>query len=206
MEIGRIGRVPRAEQLRREGGGRDHGTEKVHAPLRALGRAVVHIEQAERDTHIGDPRLLGHVERRRRVQAIDEAFGDVEGVEGGARRAEFGWVVDEGLEGDVVGTDFELEVRLRVVGALVDKGLHHFPVVDGVVGGLARVVEEVGFVVGLETYVDGRVIVAEIDLGEGEGGEIRHGFVVLNTALGRAGGDVKGGFGGSGESGNGGCY
>ena len=59
-------------------------------------------------------------------------------------------VVHEGLVGDVVGRDLELEVRLGGVLAAVDEGFHHFVVVDRVVGAEGVIVVEVRLVVGGE--------------------------------------------------------
>ena len=84
MEAGLIRHAPRPQKLIGKQGGVGDGAEEVHAPLRAVGRAVVHVEQAERDAHVGDPGLRGAVERRAGGQAVGKGVRDEEVVERGA--------------------------------------------------------------------------------------------------------------------------
>ena len=110
-------------------------------------------------------------------------------------RSNLARVVDEGLEGDVVGVDFELEVRLWVVGAAVDEGFHDFVLVDGVVGGLGAVEVEVGLVVGGEGEMESKVIVAGVNLRQWEVGAVWDRGGILNCAFGWAGGNRERGNG-----------
>lgn len=103
-----------------------------------------------------------------------------------SKEAYFGWVVDERLEGDVVRGDFEFEVRLGVVCTARDERLHRRVLVDRVVRREVGVDEEVGLVVRREGNVDGAIVVAEVDLGEGEGAQVRDRFVVRDRAFGGA--------------------
>lgn len=119
MEVGLIRYAPAPIRLIRERVWSRDGTEEVHAPLGVLGRAVVHAEEPEGDLHVRDPGPCIAVERSAGGDAVGGQVGYVEPVEGGAGRADLGGVVDEGLEGDVVWGYLELEVRLRVVGAVV---------------------------------------------------------------------------------------
>ena len=191
MEVRRIRRVPSAQQLSRIRIRCDHRPEKVHPPLRPLRLPIIDIEEAQRDADIRHPRLPRSIEFRSGVQTINKRLRDVESIERRAGRTHFRRVVDEGLEGDVVGVDLELEVGLRVVGAFVDEGFHDLVGVDGVIGGLGGVEEEVCLVVGGEVDADGFVVVAQVNLGEGKGGLVRNGFVVLDGALGWTCRDVE---------------
>lgn len=160
MEARLVGRAPSPETLIGERVGRNNGAEEVHPPLRALGLATVDVEQSQRDGRGRNPRLGILVQARGGGQAVDERVGHVESVEGRAARAHLGGVVDEGLEGHVVGADLKFQIRLRIVGSPVDERLHDLVLVDRVVDPIALVVVEVGLVVRRKRDLDGALLVA----------------------------------------------
>lgn len=207
VEAGLIRDAPGTETLIRVRLGRNDGSEEVHAPLGALGLAGVDVEQRQRDLRLAGPRLAGLVEGRLGREAVDDGVRDVKVVKGGASRAILGRVVDKGLVRDVVGVDLVLKVGRRIVGAFVDEGLHDLVLVDGVVGALRRVEEEVDLVARRELEAQLGVGVAKVNLGAREALLVRHRLVVLDGADLGAGGHVDAGHaargGGSGNGGGG---
>lgn len=49
---------------------------------------------------------------------------NVESVEWSSVFTTLGWVEDEGVEGDIIGSDFKLEIRRRIVGTQGYEGFH----------------------------------------------------------------------------------
>ena len=130
VEVRLVRYAPGTIRLVRICGGTRDGAEEVHAPLGALGRAIVDVEEAEGKLDVRNPHACIVVERGAGNDAVGGQIRDVEAVEGSAGCADLGRVVDEGLEGDIVGGDLELEVSLRVVGPMV---LRRVSVIDAYV-------------------------------------------------------------------------
>lgn len=193
MEVGLAGRIPSPKPLvGKSVRGRD-GAEKVHPPPCALGLALVHIEHEQRDAGRRDPRLGGPVQHRGGSDAEVERRWDADegGAKGRAPGADLGRVEDEGVEGDVVGADLELEVGARVVVAGRDEGLHDLVLVDWIVDLVAGVEMEVRLVEGGECDADRCHVVAQLRLGEIEVGPVRHRLVVRQFRRGWAGWHVE---------------
>lgn len=119
VEVGLIRHAPGTISLIRESSRPRDGAEEVHAPPGALAPALVHVEEAKGDLDVRDPCARVMVARGVGDDAVGGQLGDVGAGEGGTGRSDLGGVVDEGLEGDVVGGHLELEIGLRVVGAIV---------------------------------------------------------------------------------------
>lgn len=187
VEASLVGDAPSAETLIRIGLGANGGSEKVHPPLRTPSLAVVDVEDAQRDLDVADPELGRLVQLGGGGKAVGGGIRDEEVVKGSSSGADLGRVVHHGLVRHVVGVDLELEVRLRVVGALVDEGLHHLVHPDVVVGGLRLIEEEVDLVARGELDLNVRVRVAQADLRPGKGLLVGHSLVVLDCADARAG-------------------
>lgn len=201
MEASLVRRAPPTKLLIRTGLSIAHDPKEVHAPLSALSLTLAETEQLERNLCVRHPRLCLLVERSlHRNHAI---VVDVGSLERRTLLAGLAGVVDPGVELDVVGSDFELEIAGGVVGAEGDEGLLDFVVEDGAVGGQRLVVVEVGLVVGSEVDVEEVVVVAQVDLGAWEVLEIWDGLVVGDVALAGASVNVETRHGQSGSHGAG---
>lgn len=150
MEARLVWRRPSAKSLVRVNLRADDGSEKVHPPRCALGLANVDVEDAQRDSDSALPSLCGLVKNRLRAKTVRSGIRNEEVVEGCADRAILGGIVNKRLVCDVVGVDLELDVCLRVFGALVEEGLHDFVLPDVVVCALRGVEEVVDLIVGNE--------------------------------------------------------
>lgn len=190
MEAGLVRHAPRSQELVRERIRANNGSEEVHSPFGAPSLASIDIEQRQRNLALAHPLLRRLIQRRLCSEAIDHNVVNVEVVEGSAIRTVLGRVVDKRLVGDVVGADFVLEVRRGIVGALVDECLHDLVLVDGVVGDLRLVEEEVGLVERLERQGQLGVGVAQVNARSGEVLLVGNGLVVADGAYSRASRDV----------------
>lgn len=177
-----VGDTPRAKFLIRIRLRADNGSEEVHPPLCTLCLAFVDIEQAQGNRDIAHPQLIRLVELGHSAKPVGRRVGHEEVVKGGAIGANFGRVVHKGLVGDVVGVHFELKVSLRVVRALVYKGLHDLVLPDVGIGALGRVKVEVDLVAGGELDVQVSVGIAEVNLGAREWFEVGDSLVVFDCA------------------------
>jgi hypothetical protein len=142
MEAGLIGDTPGAQSLVRVCAGRGDCAEEIHAPLGAT--SLHHIEESQRNLHTGDPCLFCSVQDGCGREAVGGRIGHEKVIEWSARGAHFGGIVDHRLVSDIVGTHLKLEVRLRVVRAMIDEGLHHLVLPDVIVRALARVIVVIG--------------------------------------------------------------
>lgn len=112
-------------------------------------------------------------------------------IERSVRSAHLGRVVDDSLVGNVVGIDFELEVGLRIVAAVVDEGFHHLVVVDVAIGALACVVVVVGLLERSKIELKSRLRVAERDGGQGKGCPVWRCAIDDSSTLSRTLGDQE---------------
>lgn len=193
MEAGLVRHAPRTQELVGERIGANNGSEEVHSPFGAPSLAGIDIEQSQRNLALAHPLLRRLIQRRLRSETIGHNVVNVEVVEGSAVRTVLGRVVDKRLVGDVVGANFVLEICRGVVGALVDECLHDFVLVDGVVGDLRLVEEEVGLVKRLEGQGQLGVGVAQINARSGEVLLVGDGLVVVDGAYSGASRDVDAG-------------
>lgn len=98
MEIRLIRWIPRSQRLIRKRARAHHGAKEVHPPLRPFRLPVIDVEESERDLNVRDPGVLRLVEGGFGKKAVGVRHVPVGCVEGGARSADFGGVIDEGLE------------------------------------------------------------------------------------------------------------
>ena len=190
MEVSFVGCAPSSKSLVREGFGAGDGAEEVHAPFGRLG--VINIPQSKWYGDVGEPGAGLAIRDGRGGEPITKRVRDEKVIEWSTLFADFGWVVDEGLVGNVVGVDFELQVVGWVVFTTVDEGFHDIVLPDIVIDALVGVEVEMFLLEGLEVHVYGSLIVAEVDLGAREGIAFGHGLVELGRGGFWAAGDLKG--------------
>lgn len=201
MEASLVGRAPGSEGLVGEHLRVGDGAEEVHAPVG--GFWLVDIPQSKRDGDVGEPSTGITVDFGGRGESVTDRVGHEEMVEWSALLADFGWVVDEGLVGNVVGADLKLQVVGWVVFTAVDEGLHDVVLPDIVIDVMIGVKVEVFLLECLEVHVDGGLVVADVDLGAWEGISLEESLVELRGGGLGAARDAKGWVLGAGSLGQG---
>lgn len=154
VKAGFVGRTPGTQSLIGKQVGVCDGAEEIHPPFGALRLAVFDVEKGERDFDIADPCLSRSVQGGLGCETVRGWVRHEEMVERGTWGAVLRRVEYEGLISYVVWVDLILEVKLRIVGALVDEGFHDLVLPDIAIGALARIKVETGFVEGGERNGD----------------------------------------------------
>lgn len=158
-------------------------SEEIHPPLSTACTARINIKQTQRNLCLADPFLRLLIKLRLSLKSVTFGVGNEKVIKRRSFLADLGRIVDEGLVSHVVWIDFVLEIRLRIVGALVDERFHDFVGPDIIVCSLRFVEVEVFFVQSRERQREIGVRVAEIDLRTWKRITVGDGFREFDAAI-----------------------
>lgn len=126
VKAGLVRRTPTTQFLVRKCLWARNSPEEIHPPLCSLCMSTIDVEQSQRNLNLADPFLRTLVQLRLCLEAITFWVCDEEMIKWRSFLSILGRIVDECLVGYIVGIDLVLEIRLRVVGTLVDERFDNF--------------------------------------------------------------------------------
>lgn len=178
-----VRRTPSSKVLIRKHLRARNRSEEIHPPLSTACTARIDIKQTQRDLCLADPFLRLLIKFRLGLKSVTLGVGNEKVIKWRSFLSDLGRIVYEGLVGHVVGVDFVLEIRLRIVGALVNERFHDFVSPDIIVCSLRFVEVEVFLVQSRERQGEGGVRVTKIDLRTWKRITVGYGFREFDAAI-----------------------